>query len=36
MAKKEYDEKGTIAQPRGSYLENLKAQVRQVALISAR
>ncbi|PKN37744.1 MAG: hypothetical protein CVU62_08450 [Deltaproteobacteria bacterium HGW-Deltaproteobacteria-2] len=36
MAKKEYDEKGTIAQPRESYLENLKAQVRQVALISAR
>jgi glyoxylase-like metal-dependent hydrolase (beta-lactamase superfamily II) len=34
MAKKEYDEKGTIAQPRESYLENLKAQVRQVALIS--
>jgi glyoxylase-like metal-dependent hydrolase (beta-lactamase superfamily II) len=36
MAKKEYDEKGTIAQPRESYLENLKAQVRQVALISSR
>lgn len=36
MAKKEYDEKGTIAQPRESYLENLKAQVRQVALISVR
>jgi glyoxylase-like metal-dependent hydrolase (beta-lactamase superfamily II) len=36
MVKKEYDEKGTIAQPRESYLENLKAQVRQVALISAR
>ena len=35
MVKKEYDEKGTIAQPRESYLENLKAQVRQVALISA-
>ena len=35
MAKKEYDEKGTIAQPRESYLVNLKAQVRQVALISA-
>jgi glyoxylase-like metal-dependent hydrolase (beta-lactamase superfamily II) len=34
MAKKEYDEKGTIAQPRESYLEHLKAQVRQVALIS--
>lgn len=34
MAKKEYDEKGTIAQPRESYLENLKAQVRQVALIA--
>jgi glyoxylase-like metal-dependent hydrolase (beta-lactamase superfamily II) len=36
MAKKEYDEKGTIAQPRESYLENLKAQVRQVAVISFR
>ena len=36
MAKKEYDEKGTIAQPRESYLENLKAQVRQVAVISSR
>jgi glyoxylase-like metal-dependent hydrolase (beta-lactamase superfamily II) len=36
MAKKEYDEKGTIAQPRESYIENLKAQVRQVASISAR
>jgi glyoxylase-like metal-dependent hydrolase (beta-lactamase superfamily II) len=35
MVKKEYDEKGMIAQPRESYLENLKAQVRQVALISA-
>jgi glyoxylase-like metal-dependent hydrolase (beta-lactamase superfamily II) len=35
MAKKEYDEKGTIAQPREAYMENLKAQVRQVALISA-
>jgi glyoxylase-like metal-dependent hydrolase (beta-lactamase superfamily II) len=36
MAKKEYDEKKTIAQPRESYIENLKAQVRQVALIAAR
>jgi glyoxylase-like metal-dependent hydrolase (beta-lactamase superfamily II) len=36
MARKEYDEKRTIAQPRESYLENLKAQVRQVALISAK
>ncbi|MCX5849033.1 MAG: MBL fold metallo-hydrolase [Deltaproteobacteria bacterium] len=36
MAKKEYDEKGTIGQPRESYIENLKAQVRQVALIAAR
>lgn len=36
MVKKEYDEKGTIAQPRESYIENLKAQVRHVALISAR
>jgi 2-aminobenzoylacetyl-CoA thioesterase len=36
MAKKEYDEKGTIAQPREAYIQNLKAQVRQVALISAR
>jgi 2-aminobenzoylacetyl-CoA thioesterase len=36
MANREYDEKGTIAQPRESYLENLKAQVRQVALIAAR
>lgn len=35
MAKKEYDEKGTIGQPRESYIENLKAQVRQVALIAA-
>jgi hypothetical protein len=35
MAKKEYDEKGTIAQPRESYIQNLKAQVRHVALISA-
>jgi hypothetical protein len=34
MAKKEYDEKGTIGQPRESYIENLKAQVRHVALIS--
>lgn len=36
MAKKEYDEKGTIAQPRESYIENLKAQVRQVAAITVR
>ncbi|MFA5323963.1 MAG: MBL fold metallo-hydrolase [Smithella sp.] len=36
MAKKEYDEKGTIMQPRESYLQNLKAQVRHVALISSR
>jgi glyoxylase-like metal-dependent hydrolase (beta-lactamase superfamily II) len=36
MAKKEYDEKGAIAQPRESYIENLKAQVRHVASISAR
>jgi glyoxylase-like metal-dependent hydrolase (beta-lactamase superfamily II) len=36
MAKKEYDEKGTILQPRESYIQNLKAQVRHVALISAR
>jgi len=35
MAKKEYDEKGTIVQPREAYIQNLKAQVRQVALISA-
>jgi glyoxylase-like metal-dependent hydrolase (beta-lactamase superfamily II) len=35
MAKKEYDEKRTIAQPRESYIQNLKAQVRHVALISA-
>ncbi len=31
MAKKEYDEKGTILQPRESYVQNLKAQVRRVA-----
>jgi 2-aminobenzoylacetyl-CoA thioesterase len=36
MVKKEYDEKGTIAQPREAYIQNLIAQVRQVALISAR
>jgi 2-aminobenzoylacetyl-CoA thioesterase len=36
MTKKEYDEKGTIAQPREAYIENLNAQVRRVALISAR
>lgn len=35
MAKKEYDEKGKILQPRESYVENLKAQVRQVALMPA-
>jgi 2-aminobenzoylacetyl-CoA thioesterase len=35
MVKMEYDEKGTIAQPREAYMENLKAQVRQIALISA-
>lgn len=35
MSKKEYDEKGTIVQPREAYIQNLKAQVRQVALISA-
>jgi glyoxylase-like metal-dependent hydrolase (beta-lactamase superfamily II) len=35
MAKKEYDEKGTIAQPREAYMENLKAQVRRVALMEA-
>lgn len=31
MAKKEYDERGTMAQPRESYIQNLKAQVRHVA-----
>jgi glyoxylase-like metal-dependent hydrolase (beta-lactamase superfamily II) len=31
MAKTEYDEKKKIAQPRESYVENLKAQVRHVA-----
>jgi len=36
MAKIEYDEKGTIAQQRESYIQNLKAQVRHVALISTR
>jgi glyoxylase-like metal-dependent hydrolase (beta-lactamase superfamily II) len=36
MSQKEYDEKGTIAQPRESYLENLKAQVRQIAMINRR
>ncbi|PKN51802.1 MAG: hypothetical protein CVU55_10165 [Deltaproteobacteria bacterium HGW-Deltaproteobacteria-13] len=35
MVKKEYDEKGTMMQPRESYLQNLKAQVRHVAQISA-
>lgn len=34
MAKKEYDERGTMAQPRESYIQNLKAQVRHVALKS--
>ncbi|MBN1656122.1 MAG: MBL fold metallo-hydrolase [Deltaproteobacteria bacterium] len=34
MAKTEYDEKGTITQPRDAYVENLKAQVRHVALIN--
>jgi glyoxylase-like metal-dependent hydrolase (beta-lactamase superfamily II) len=36
MARIEYDQKGTIRQPRESYIQNLKAQVRHVALISAR
>jgi len=36
IVKKEYDEKGTIAQPRESYLQNLRAQVRHVASISIR
>ena len=36
IARIEYDEKGTIKQPRESYIQNLKAQVRHVALISAR
>ena len=31
ITQKEYDEKGTIAQPRESYIQNLKAQVRHVA-----
>lgn len=35
MAQKEYDEKLKIAQPRESYIENLKAQVRHVALRTA-
>ncbi len=35
MAKKEYDEKGTIGQPREAYIENLKAQVRRVASMNA-
>ena len=33
MVKKEYDEKGTIAQPREAYIQNLNAQVRRVASI---
>lgn len=36
MAKKEYDEKGTIGQPREAYIENLKAQVRRVASMKDR
>jgi 2-aminobenzoylacetyl-CoA thioesterase len=36
MVKKEYDEKGTIMQPRESYIQNLRAQVRHVASIWAR
>lgn len=36
MVKKEYDEKGTIAQPRESYVENLKAQLWHVASRAAR
>ncbi len=35
MAKTEYDEKRKIAQPRESYVENLRAQVRHVASIGA-
>ncbi|HUN54658.1 MAG TPA: MBL fold metallo-hydrolase [Smithella sp.] len=34
IARKEYDEKGTIMQPRESYIQNLKAQVRHLALIN--
>ncbi|MGB5217945.1 MAG: MBL fold metallo-hydrolase [Smithella sp.] len=36
MAKKEYDERGTILQPRESYVQNLKAQVRRVASMTVR
>ncbi len=36
MAKKEYDERGTILQPRESYVQNLKAQVRHVASSAGR
>jgi glyoxylase-like metal-dependent hydrolase (beta-lactamase superfamily II) len=36
MAQKEYDEKGTIAQPRESYIQNLNAQVRRVAAMQQR
>jgi glyoxylase-like metal-dependent hydrolase (beta-lactamase superfamily II) len=36
MITREYDEKGTILQPRESYVENLKAQVRQVAATAVR
>ena len=36
MVKKEYDEKGTIAQPREAYIENLNAQVRRVASLAKR
>lgn len=35
MTKKEYDEKGKFLQPREAYVENLKAQVRHVVLITA-
>jgi glyoxylase-like metal-dependent hydrolase (beta-lactamase superfamily II) len=34
MARIEYDEKRTIDQPREAYIENLKAQVRQIALMN--
>lgn len=36
MVKKEYDEKGTIAQPREAYIQNLNAQVRRVASLAER
>ncbi len=36
MVKKEYDEKGTIAQPREAYIQNLNAQVRRVASLATR